>query len=370
MKNDMIKVPMEVELLDTTKEELVASGYSAVPFAEISSYGLVGSELLKMAETIKTPGGEGIYRVTFPKGACGTLGQFKDEKAFFGTISTGKGFGNQARLTPVSFSPEQVFMAIALMDISNKLQEILKSQKRIEELLFAKEEAIITGNFSALSEAIESYKYNWDQQIFVDQNLGLIGEIKLKMYESIDLYKHQIENILTIPNDLHRMNTAGEKVQELYRLVGNYCHAVYVLSYATFFETLLHRNFREKNLNNIKKTINNYAQEYRRVYKRSIKWAEDYLTSPLSYKIRPVLFALDDAYVQVIKLFRHDGGAFEVEREYYRPVEQQLEPFQQFKNIGTSVFLEKIENINTINNHRVDMYIDEENVYYLEDASV
>lgn len=361
---------MEVELLDTTIEKVQAAGYVAVPFTEISSYGLVGNELLKMVDTIRTPGGEGIYRVTFPKGASGTLSKFKDENAFFGAIRADKGFGGQARLTQLSFNPEQVFMAIALMDISMKLQEILETQKIMLEFLYAKEEAKIYGNFSMLNEAIQNYRYNWDQEKYIDQNIGLVRNIKNDMYKSIDLSKRQIQDILATPDDLHFVKSAGKKVQRLVRLIRNYHDAQYLLSYATFFETLLLKNFREENLDNIRNTLIAHANEYRALYQKSSSWAEHYITSSVNYKVAPVLFATDKMFEKGLKKIPIGlDKPYGAESELYRPVEEQVAPFGRYKETGTSVFAEEVKKINTINNCEVDMYIDGDNVYLLEDAS-
>lgn len=370
MGNEIVEVPMEVELLDITIDEIKASGYVAVPFTEISSYGLVGNELLKMVETVRSPGGEGIYRVTFPKGASGTLSKFKDENAFFGAIKAEKGFGGQARLTQLSLNPEQVFMAIALMDISAKLQEILETQKIMLEFMYAQEESKIHGNFSMLNEAIKNYRYNWDQEKYINQNIGLVRNIKTDMYKSIDLSKKQILEILNTPNDLHFVRSAGKKVQQLIRFMRNYHDAQYLLSYATFFETLLLKNFREDNLANIRNTLITHAREYQSLYTRSTAWAEHYITSSVNYKVAPVLFATDKAFEMALKNIPIGiDKAYGAESELYRSVEEQVRPLEHYKETGTSIFAEEVKRINTINNCEMEMYIEGDNVYLLENVS-
>ena len=370
MGNEIIEVPLEVELLETTVEKIQASGYVAVPISEISSYGMVGNELFKMIETIKGPGGEGIYRVSFPKGARGTLSKFKNENAFFGAIKADGGFTGQARLTQLTFNPEQVFMAIALMDISIKLREILETQKTMLEFLYAQEEAKIYGNYNMLNEAISNYKFNWDQEKYISQNLGLVRNIKNDMYKSIELAKKQIEDIISIPNDLHLVKEAGKRTQQLARSIRNYHDAQYLLSYATFFETLLHKNFRTENLDNIKKNLIKQAHTYQETYQRSIEWADDYITSSINYKAAPLLYAADKMFDIGFK--KVPIGFLKVygsEAELYKPVEEQMEPFSRYKETGISVFADEVERINTINNKEIEIYVDEENVYILEETT-
>lgn len=125
------------------------------------------------------------------------------------------------------------------MDISSKLNEILETQKIMLEFLYAQEESKIYGNYCMLNEAIKNYKYNWDQDHYINQNMGLVRNIKNEMYKSIDLSRRQIKSILATPDELHFLKTAGKKVKELVRLIRNYHNAEYLLSYTTFFETLL-----------------------------------------------------------------------------------------------------------------------------------
>lgn len=364
LEKKTIEVPMEVELLDITIEKIESSGYIGVPFSEISSYGLVGNELLEMINTIRIPGGEGIYRVTFPKGAAGALSKFKDDNAFFGAIRAGSRIEGQARLTQLAFNPEQVFMAIALMDISSKLNEILETQKIMLEFLYAQEESKIYGNYCMLNEAIKNYKYNWDQDHYINQNMGLVRNIKNEMYKSIDLSRRQIESILATPDELHFLKTAGKKVKELVRLIRNYHNAEYLLSYTTFFETLLIKNFRKENLDNIRSTLLSHAQEYQSLHQESSNWAEHYITSSINYKAAPILFIADKMCEKPLERL-HIGvnRAYGNESELYRPVDEQVVPLFQYKETDTLVFAEGVKRINTLNNCEVNMYIDGEKVY-------
>ena len=366
MGNEIVEVPMEVELLDTTIERIESAGYVSIPFSELSSYGLVGNELLKMIDVIQQPGGEGIYRVTFPKGASGALSRFKNEDAFFGAIRADGGFTGQARLTQVSLNPEQVFMAIALMDISMKLQEILETQKTMLEFLYAQEESKIHGNYRMLNEAINNYRYNWDQEKFIDQNLGLARNIKNDMYKTIELSEKQIREILNTPDGIHLIENARKKVQQIFRLIRSYHDAQYILSYATFFETLLLRNFNEENLENIRATLIKHAQEYELLHKESCEWAENYIISSINYKLAPALLRVDSVFEKGFS-----NLPFGIERFYaadseaYKPVNEQLKPIKSYIETGASIFADEVNKINTINNKAITIYIGGEKVYLL-----
>lgn len=367
MDNQIIEVPVEVELLDTTSERINLSAYTSAPISEISTYGIVGNELLQMFETIKSPGGEGIYRVTFPKGVRGALSHFKNENAFYGAVNNGHGYAAQARLTQIPLNPEHLFMAIALMDINSKLGEILKTQKKMLEFMYIKEESEIQGNYGILNEAIRNYQYNWDQDSFISSNRGLVRDIKRDMYSKIELYEKQISSILETPKGLHLIGDAGKKVQELTRHVYNYHNALYLITYATFFEALLMRNFNSDNLENIKNTIASHVTKYQSLYNKSYEWAKKYITSSVNYVAAPMLYRADKAFEYAFKkipvgLDRFYGA----ESELYRPVQKQLKPLGHYQETGTDVFIEGIDKIDAFHNKALEMYLDKENVYFLE----
>ena len=110
------------ELMKIEQVEMVPTVHNAVavPVADLPALGVAGESLQQFIQSVRIPGGEGIYRVTFPKGFDGTLSRFKKEDAFLGSgISDGK--MAQARLTQIHFDPTQMFMAFALMNIQNRL---------------------------------------------------------------------------------------------------------------------------------------------------------------------------------------------------------------------------------------------------------
>lgn len=367
--NEIIRVPMEVDVLDMSLEEVQNAGYVPVSLSEISSYGIVGNELFQLVEAINSPGGEGIYRVTFPQGARGMLSKFKNENAFFGAISADGSFSGQARLTQLALNPEQIFMAIALMDVSIKMREILEVQKTMLEFLRAKEESQIYGDYHMLNEAIANYKYNWDQEKYINQNLVLVQKIKNDMYNFIELSKKQVNDILAISDGLHLLESAGDKVKELVRLFRGYHDAHYLLSYATFFETLLLKNFREENLDNIRSILLKHKKEYQKLYCRSVDWAEKYVLSSINYRVAPVLYTLDRIYdIGLRKIPIGVNKWYAEESESYRPVDEQIAPIKCYRDTGTSVFIDELNKINIINNKEVELYIDKENIYMLNDT--
>ena len=127
------------------------------------------------------------------------------------------------------------------------------------------------------------------------------------------------------------------------------------------------RNFNSDNLENIKNTIASHVTKYRSLYNKSYEWAKKYITSSVNYVAAPMLYRVDKAFEYGFKkipvgLDRFYGA----ESELYRPVQKQLEPLGYYQETGTEAFIEEIDKIDAFHNKALEMYLDNENVYFLE----
>ena len=359
---------MEVEFLDSSLDNLGLKETISVPISDLSAYGVIGNELLKMINDIKIPGGEGIYKVTFPDGINGTLSTFKNESAYLGSIKTENGFA-QARLNKINFDPESLFMAVAVMGINFKLDAIIEMQQKILDYMYAKEEACIHGNYRILNEAISNYKFNWDKEKYINQNIHVVSAIKTDMYKTIELCKKNIKEILETPSDFHFIRSAGKLVKDLTRYNRDYYEAQFLEIYATFFEVLLLKNFSEDNLNNVKLTVDNNIQEYLSLYKDSLDWAEQYLTSSINYKAAPILHGFDKMYEKAFKKAKISiGKAYEYDSELYLSAKEQMKLLEYYKDKKLSGFSDEISRLSFIHNKGFDIYIDKDKVYLLDNV--
>lgn len=370
MDNELIEMPIEVQLIDNSDAEYPLAGYTPVPVAEVSSCGLAGNEIYQLVSSIKAAsGGEGLYRVTFPEGFNGTMTMFADENAYMGSLREGGKFAGQARMTPVRFDPAQLFIGLVLMDINSKLGDILENQMKMQEYAYEKEESIVRGNFNMLNEAISNYKYNYDRDKFISQNISLVSNIKADTYKSMDLSKRQINNILATPNNPHMLRTAGKTIKDLTRFVGQYHDEVMLLSYASLFEVLLHKNFSKDNLENISCTLNTQANDYSFLHQRCYEWGRNYIESSINYKAGPLLSGADKlCEIGLKKLPYEFEKKYSSDGELYQSSEEQLGLLRSISEAGTSVYITEIKHLNCMHNDRMSVIVDKESVY-LPDAN-
>lgn len=365
MDNELIELPIEVQLIENNEIQSALAGYTPIPIADVYSCGAAGSEIYQMVNSIKAAnGGEGLYRVTFPEGFNGTLTKFTDENYYMGSLRDGGKFAGQARLTPAGFDPAQLFLALALMDINLKLGTIIDNQLKLQEFAYEKEESIIRGNYGFLNDAISNYKYNYDQDKYIYQMLNLVSNIKEDVYKSIDLSRRQINNILSTPDVPHMLKTAGKTVKDLTRFIGQYHDAVMLLSYACFFEVLLHKNFKKDNLKSVRDMINTQANDYSFLQQKCYSWGKKYIESSVNYVAGPLLYGADKVWEIGLKKLPYDfDKQYAADGEFYQPSNQQLKQLDSLSDAGVSVYITEINKLDHYHNDNISLIVDNDVVY-------
>ena len=288
------------ELVKIEQVESVPGNNKAMPVADLPTLGLAGESLQQFIQSVSPPGGEGIYRVTFPKGFDGTLSRFKKEDAFLGS---GINNGNmaQARLTQIHFDPTQMFMAFALMNIQNRLGNIEEIQREMLGLWHLEQEATLQADLECLNDIISDYKYNWQNPEFIARSLSLLADIVKDAKRIRTIYERKIRGMLSNDDGPHGMATANKKVNELRQFIRYYHLAFYVHSYAVYLQTILLKNYDEDNLNNISKRLRAEAQQYDSLVERCLAWIEKYMRESYDRLVAPALNGLDAAFAKATK---------------------------------------------------------------------
>ena len=369
MKNEITNIPCEIIPVTEAVEQIQKKNCMEFPISEMPTLGIVGNEVLNFYNSYIAPGGEGLYRVTFPQGVTGTLSKFKTENAYLGSIRGDAGF-SQARLTQVSINPEQMLMALALMSINCKLTAIMETQTKILNFMYDNEESKLSAGINELNEALEDYKINWAMEGYINQSLGLVKDKKSVAHKALELYRKQIANLLSTPGYPHTLKAANQKVSDIYRFLSDIHSAYYLLAYATFFECVLTKNFGTANIESIKARMAKYAEEYSQLYGKCSEWAKNYITSSMNYIVAPVLRGADDFYGALLSKAPFDlGKLYKNDRQNYISYEEQEKQLEHYKILSLNGFKEGIESIRLFYNERTEIYIDSQNIYLLNQSA-
>ena len=355
---------MEDALIKIEQVELIPETHKEAPISDFSSLGAAGSSLHQFVQSIARPGGEGIYKVTFPKGFSDmTLSKFKNENVFMGSGITGRSF-KQARLTQIPANPTQVFIAMALINIQNKLNEINEMQHEMLDFMYDVEEAKLMGNLSDLNKLVDDYKRNSDNQTFLNHMLDQVGSIKNDASKSEHLYKKKIQDILETEDSFHGTRKANDQVNKLRRFLRNYHLAFYIRSYTEFLEIFLIKNFSEANLTHVRERFITEKAAYDELYANCYEWSKKYLGTAIDRKTSSFFKKWDDLYAKAAShLPGHFERYFSADAEKHVSVNTQMERISQDKEGGTTAFVESIKRIERLQNQPVIMYLKGDNIY-------
>ena len=289
---DTINPIKNIEYLPSIlSKEAALKDHTKFSFSEISTLGVAFSSLLETFRTVtQTVDADGLYRCVFPDGVTGKLAAFKDGSGNLGTIMDGNNIVGQAHwikadsqvmTTTIPYNPTVLFMAMALMSIDKKLDKIQETQKEILRFLELDKESQIRGDLNTLTEILNNYKYNWDNELYKKSKLDLVQHVKRTASGNIDFYQNKIIASSAKKKGIHVNKNAESLLVELDNLFKNYQLSLYIYAFAYFLEVMLMGNFDKQYLDNVASEIEKRSIDYRTLYSDCYQHIDEYTKSTI-----------------------------------------------------------------------------------------
>ena len=374
-KGEIIQAMMDVEYHLVKQEEIKSGKHVPIPMSAITSLGVAFEPLAAAFQNIVRGSGgmkSGLYRVSIPQG--GHLAQFKDGSGYIGTVlNANNSFDAQARLNPLVFDPTMLFMAAALMSIDHKLDRIQETQQDILEFLNQKEKSEQQGDLDTLTDILNNYKYNWDNEKFKTNKHILVQEIKRNAAQKIVLYRGQINKKLNKKSLLHGNQNVDKMLIDVSSELKNYQLALYLYSFASFLEVMLLENFESAYLNSVAQKIEDGIYQYRELYTTCYNQIEGYAKSSVETHLLNSIAAISKFAGNVVEkvplvtnskmdetLIEH---GIHLEKRNSTRAEQTMKQFKENQSSGAQLFLENIKVVNKLYNQPMEILFDEENLY-------
>lgn len=393
-KNEVIKAMMDVEYYPAAmKDEVVLEECTKIPFLSIAALGTAFATLPEsfrtITQTIETSGMEGYYKAVFPEGVVGELVKAKDGTGFRGIIKDSAGqFVGQPVFTPatgniktittvIPFDPLTLVIAVALINIEKKLDDILETQKEILEFLKQKEKAKLRGNLNVLEDILNNYKYNWNNEKYKTNKHITVQDIKREAEQSIIFYRERIVKKMNKKINallfIHHDQDVKGKLEEVQAELKEYQLALYLFAFSSFLELMLLENFDSGYLDSATHKIEDYSHQYRELYTQCYNQIEGYAkTSINSYLLGGLAtinkFAGDAvAMIPVVSDSQIDETLIEASNQLgkicSKKTEQTMEQFRSNQKSCVSPFVENINTVNRLYNQPMELIFDQENIY-------
>ena len=373
------------EYIDDNSFDLVE--YNKVPLAEIATLGAgfasIPASMRTITQTVKVAG-EGLYRADL-HGLAGSLAMAKDGSGYLGAVvKEGEGLLGQARflkaeeltatsITKMPVDPTTLMMAIALANIEHKLGEIQETQKSIYEYLEQQNEAKQKGSLVFLSDILQNYKINWNNDGYKGPKSNEVQSIMREAEQLIEFYKKQISSKVKKQNFIHSNQDISKKIKELEHDFKEYQLAINLYSFSAFDEVLLAGNYNKEYLDNISNKIDTYSFEYRQLFTKCSRMIEKYSNTSIENvamkgfgKATKITGKVVEK-IPVISKSQLDENLIKagnnIVQSSKKGTQTKLIKFSQISNAGTTLFNDKIKMINVLYNEPKQILLDNDYVY-------
>ncbi len=343
-----------------------------------AAFAVVAAEIAKAA--MNAPNQEGLYRCVFPEGVTGHLAAFKDGSGLLGTIMNEKGIAAQARWLPVedastvmAFDPVTLAVAVAIMSVNVKLDQIQKTQAEILQFLQQDKESELEGSINSLSDILEQYRFNADQSSWKNSKLTSVTGIKATAERNIIFYRKQITNILEKQKTIHSSHSAEKLKNEVEHQFRYLQLSTYLYAYSSFLEVLLSGNYSEEYLDHMSEKIRDYSTQYRLDYTACYDQLEKYMVDTVQAvafnNIGKISKAAGETIekIPVIRRGPVDEALISAGNKMKgfgeKKVKTAMNDFRTNSDAGIQFFLGNISTINELSNRPVEVFFDNDDIY-------
>lgn len=380
---DMMEIT-EGLLLDT-KSSIENKKTMSVPIAELSALGAGVASLVPAFNTVTTTttlATDGLFTIA-NKVAGDTLKMAKNGNAW-GAMKTATGGSKMAQLAEAgpltatsqavsAINPTTMMMAVALYSIEKQLGEIAETQKQILSFLEIKDEAGIEGDLETLSELINNYKHNWDNEIYVQNSHKMVMDIKRTARSNMLASQKRVAELVASKKLVVGQGQVKLTLSEMEKRFKYYQLALYTYSLASMMEIMLGGNYKEEYITGIKDEIIKLSGNYRELFEKSSLYLEKLGRSAVEANVLKGIGTAGKAvgkFIGSIPLvkegpvdeFLQDGGA-NLKKNAIGMEKQAVHQFAALNNSGTQIFVNKMEDMIQIYNHTERICFDDKQIY-------
>jgi hypothetical protein len=372
-------------LLLDTKSSIENKKTMSVPIAELSALGAGVASLVPAFNTVTTTttlATDGLFTIA-NKVAGDTLKMAKNGNAW-GAMKTATGGSKMVQLAEAgpltatsqavsAINPTTMMMAVALYSIEKQLGEIAETQKQILSFLEIKDEAGIEGDLETLSELINNYKHNWDNEIYVQNSHKMVMDIKRTARSNMLASQKRVAELVASKKLVVGQGQVKSTLSEMEKRFKYYQLALYTYSLASMMEIMLGGNYKEEYITGIKDEIIKLSGNYRELFEKSSLYLEKLGRSAVEANVLKGIGTAGKAvgkFIGSIPLvkegpvdeFLQDSGA-NLKKNAIGMEKQAVHQFAALNNSGTHIFVNKMEDMIQIYNHTERICFDDKQIY-------
>lgn len=383
--NDLISITDNV-LLDV-RADISQSKSLSMPIAQLSTLGAGVASLLPAFRTVaqtSTVAGEGLYR--WVNKVDGDVLKTAKDGFKWGASKSTEGKSKMIKLQEVGnvsstntiampIDPATIMMAVALFSIEQQLGSIAEMQQKILSFLEIEKESEIEADIETLSNIIEKYKHNWDNEQFITSNHKMVTDIQRTARKNMLSYQKKVRDIIKEKKLLVLQNKIKTTLDELMKDFQYYRLSLFTFSMSSLIEIMLSCNFKEENILSIKEEIQKLAFTYRDIYGECSTYLESMEKSSVESNLLKGVGTTSKAVGKFIGNIPKikDGQIDERLQEAGEHISDKAKAietdsiavFAEMSNPGTNLFTEKMDDLIFVYNQTTDICFDNNNIYLI-----
>lgn len=359
-----------------------------ISFSDIAALGTGFAQMLPALRTVVMTGTiDGIGYIPINKNFNGILksarkttpdiyvGAFKDSESGKSILANFIKASPQtvSVTTEMPVNPAMMMMAAMLVQIEKKLDNIQKTTDSILSFLELDKQAEQQGNINILNESLQNYKYNWDNQQYLQNHHMKALDIKQKAEQNIIFYQKQIAaRIEKIPS-IHMDSDVNNSLKELEKVFRDYRMAVYMFGFSAFMEVMLLGNFLEEYLEQVADKVDQYNLRYQKQFGQCRELLQKLSSGSIETQVVKALGGIGKFLGKAIgdSPLLSQGPVDEwLQENGQKLIEGQenkatriAEMFNSQQEIGSEMFVDGIRNMDMISNHTSDFLFDKDMLY-------
>ena len=372
-------------LLLDVRSSIESKKTMSVPIGELSTLGAGVASLVPAINTVTTTttmATDGLFTIA-NKVAGDTLKMAKNGNAWE-VMKTAVGGSTMVQLAEAgpltatsqavaAINPATMMMAVALYSIEKHLGEIAETQKQILAFLEIKDEANVEGDLETLTELINNYKHNWDNEMYVQNSHKMVMDIKRTARSNMLTYQKKVAELVFSKELLVAQGQVKSALSELEKRFKYYRLSLYTYSLASMMEIMLGGNYKEEYISGIKDEIVKLSGNYRELFEKSSIYLEKLGESAVEANVLKGIGTAGKAvgkFIGSIPLvkegpvdeFLQDSGSH-LKKNAIGMEKKAVHQFASLNNSGTHVFVDKMNDMIQIYNHTERICFDDKKIY-------
>lgn len=303
-----------------------------------------------------------VYAGTFNRGGKAVMAKFI--KAPSQAMTT---------TTAIPIDPLTLVMAAMLVSVGKKLDGIQQTQESILSFLEQDKRAAMQADLNILTDELENYKYNWDNDQYKSNHHMKVLDIKQSAEKNLIFYQQQIASSIEKMPSIHGEQAVNSSVKKLIALFHDERMALYMLAFSSFVEVMLLGNFAAEYLASVAAKVEECDTRYRSQYAQCRDMIRKYASETLEKQAMGTLGTLlkktGNALASSPVLSKGpvdewlEAGGDKLLRSNRENAEKVAALFDGERDSGSKRFTDGIKSVERILNNTTDLLFDGENLY-------